>query len=62
MFFSVRLGEYGIHIPVEMDSKYLDLAMVIVVPFMFIPYIYEMAFGMLQIVQWSSLGGEILEV
>ena len=40
MFFAVRLSEYGKTIPIEMDSKFLDFAMVIVVPFMLIPYIY----------------------
>ena len=50
MFFAVRLSEYGKTIPMEMDSKYLDFAMVIVVPFMFIPYIYEVAWGALEVV------------
>ena len=62
MFFAVRLSEYGKTIAIEMDSKYLDFAMVIVVPFMFIPYVYQVAWGVLQVVQWVPLGQEVLEV
>ena len=62
LFYAARLSEYGNNLPAEVDSKYLDLTMVIIIPFMYIPYLYATGWGILQTVQWIPLGSEHLAI
>jgi hypothetical protein len=60
LFFAVRMTEYGKHIPYDMTSKWMDLAMVIIIPFLLIPYIYEFVWACFEIAQWLPVKEDIL--
>ena len=52
-FYGTRIAEYGVSIPRTDQSFYLDLAMLVITPFFFIPYIYKMAYAILDIIWFS---------
>ena len=52
-FYATRLSEYGVSIAKTDESFYLDIAMIAVTPFMFIPYLYKMGYAVLDIIWFS---------
>ena len=62
LFFSVRMSEYGKNLAYDMSSKWVDLAMLILIPFMIVPYLYQLAWGCLEIVQWMPIDEKTLDI
>ena len=56
-FYATRLSEYGVSLPESDTSYYLDIIMVIIVPFMFLPYFYKMGFGVDDVIWWIPFFG-----
>jgi hypothetical protein len=65
-FYATRLAEYdkedSILAPADGDLLYLDIAMIIMIPFLFAPYIYKMTFAIIDCVQWVQFIGETKDI
>ena len=51
LFYAVRISEYGDldGLSLEMNSKWIDLAMLIIVPILLLPYLYEFTWACLEL-------------
>ena len=49
LFYAVRISEYGDGLSLEMNSKWIDLSMLIVVPIALLPYLYEFTWACMEI-------------
>lgn len=62
LFYAVRMSEYGKHLNFDMSSKFIDLAMLIVIPFLLIPYLYEFTWACFEIAQWLPIDEKTLDI
>jgi len=51
-FYSTRLSEYGVSLEKNDASMGIDIAFLVIVPFMFLPYIYKMGWAIVDVIWW----------
>ena len=56
-FYATRLGEYGVSLPESDTSMGLDIAMIIIVPFFLLPYIYKIGWSVVDVIWWIPFFG-----
>ena len=56
-FYATRMATYGVSLPDTDSSKYLDISMLVIVPFLLLPYIYKIGWGVVDVIWWLPFFG-----
>ena len=61
-FYITRLTEYGNSLPDTDTSKFIDIAFTATLPFLYIPYFYEIGFGVVDAIWWVPQFGKTTQI